>query len=72
MKSDFKVLIVLYKEGFGDVSRIVIDVDVLEQLRNLLDYCSTTDKYSEEMSQLQDVLDGMISKVEEQNRLEKK
>lgn len=68
---DFRVLLVLYKEEFGDVCRFVMDVDVLEQLRNLLDYCCTTEKYSVEMSQLHDALDSMLEKCEEHNRLEK-
>lgn len=68
----FRVLMVLYKEDYGDVGRIVMDVDVLEQLRNLLDYCSTTEKYSVEMSELQDEIERMLSKVNEQNRLENK
>lgn len=71
-KNDFRVLMVLYKEDYGDVGRIVMDVDVLEQLRNLLDYCCTTEKYSVEMSELQDEIERMLSKVNEQNRLENK
>lgn len=71
-KNDFRVLMVLYKEDYGDVGRIVMDVYVLEQLLNLLDYCCTTEKYSVEMSELQDEIERMLSKVNEQNRLENK
>lgn len=63
-KKKWSVNIILLR-GIGEVHyNIRMDVNDLVQLRNLLDYCCTTEKYSEEMAQLQEQIEMMIETAE--------
>lgn len=76
--SDFKVLMVLYKEDFGDVARVQIPMDIVEIFQKYLESCLYTDgkfhlsiKDYREVCKIDHFLCECVRTEKEHNRLEK-
>ena len=76
--SNFKVLMVLYKEDFGDVARVQIPMNMVEVFQKYLESCLYTDgKHHLSIEEYRNVckIDHFLSECvrteKEQNRLEK-
>ena len=77
--SDFRVLMVLYKEDFGDVARIHMKMDVVEAFQKYLESCLYTDgkhhlsiEEYRNMCKIEHFLNECVRTEKEQNRLENK